>query len=268
MKKTIEDGKWWDAPWTLVNGCTPVSPACDNCWLAEFTHRHSSNPTMKGQFDGLTEMAGNRPCFNGKVTWRPDRLDVPRKTKKPTVFAVWSDLLHEKIPTAAIDMAFNAMHQSPEHTFIVLTKRAARMARVMRMLSDDSRRKFHNVYMGVTAENQEQAEARILELLRYPGKKILSIEPLLGPIDLTNICLDASTEGNEGDVRPWVDIDGVIVGGETGHNARPMHIDWVRQIQQDCKAAGVPFFFKGWGGRNKSRELDGVVHNALPWGAE
>ncbi len=274
--------KYWDRAWSLVDGCTPVSEACDNCWLAAMELRFNKCSGLLQVIDGVRQ-----PRFSGHIICREDRLDIPLKTRKPTVWAIWSDLFHEKVPFKFIDAVFTVMKLQPHHTFLALTKRTFRAQHYI--FGDKTP---DNIYIGTTVENQEQADRRIPHLLQVPGNKFLSIEPMLGPIDLTNICITAG----EGDVRPWCDIDSVILGGESGHGARPMHPDWVRSVREQCQAAGVPFFFKQWGDcvtldnmpfltfrhppktakfkgifkrvgkKAAGRILDGRTHDELPWG--
>ncbi|MEI7752405.1 MAG: DUF5131 family protein [Candidatus Omnitrophota bacterium] len=140
-----------------------------------------------------------------------------------------------------------------------------------------------NVYPGLTVCNQKEADKKIPVFLQVPGKKFLSIEPMLGPVDLSGIamkCAESGTDCGGGiqEKRPgcWkgncmgnAHVDAVILGGETGPGARPMHPDWVRSVRNQCQVAGVPFFFKQWGtfGRSKKcgRLLDGRTHDELPW---
>lgn len=273
-------GKYWDRAWSLVEGCTPVSEACENCWLRAMNDRFK-----KGDFS--------------QVRIRPDRLDIPLRIRKPTVWAVWSDLFHEKVPEdfirQVIDTAFDAYH----HTFLLLTKRPERMADIMpRMLSGrwGDGVTLSNIWLGTTVENQRAADERIQHLVKIPGKKFLSIEPMLGPVDLTGyIGGHIGLTGHYVNPQPhW--IHAVILGGESGPKARPMHPDWVRSVRDQCQAAGVPFFFKQWGewrardtygsifpraktynlpddnllmlrigNKASGRSLDGQTHDDLPW---
>ena len=297
-------GKYWDQPWSLVQGCTPVSPACNNCWCAAEAHtrQHQKNPKIKEQYSGLTDNDG---CFNGTVRIRPDRLDIPLKRQKPTVYAVWSDLFHPDVPMSFQVEAFNIMGKAKHHTFLILTKRPENLLELVRV-AIDCKGAFdgfpEHVWIGVTAENQEQADKRIPILLQIPAaKRFVSIEPMLGPINLESCAMCGSFPAVEG--QNCIDAEslaGVILGGESGTGARPMHPDWVRGVRDQFQAAGVPFFFKQWGewaewamvaescqGRTAKaqmvthglsnilmmkvgmktagRLLDGREHNELPW---
>jgi len=228
--KEPKPGKYWDRAWSLVDGCTPVSEACDNCWL-DRPHR----------------LRGIEP---GSVTFREDRLDIPLKRKIPTVYAIWSDLFHI------------SMEKCPQHTFLILTKRPelAKEFAFEMSTSDESVGIFpwrvfrdnDNIWLGTTAENQRAADERIPLLLETPAAHhFVSIEPMLGPVDL----FDVDGEISEGMSRinpkeisfPGELIDLVILGGESGTGARPMQPDWARKIRDDCKQLGIPFFFKQWG---------------------
>lgn len=219
----MSTGKYWDKAWSLVDGCTKVSPGCDHCWLKDMDKRfHPKN--LEG------------------VTPRYDRLEIPLRVKKPTIWAVWSDLFHEAVPTDFIEKAFGVMGQLPGHTFLVLTKRPERALAMMPDIIDATQDLvfgFDNVCFGTTAENQEQADKRIPILLQIPAAhRFVSIEPMLSAIDLE---LEKPDNGEP------LGLDWVILGGETGHGARPVHPDWVRSVRDQCQAAGVPFWFKQWG---------------------
>jgi len=183
--------------------------------------------------------------FNGVVRTRPDRIDVPLRRKKPTVYQVWNDLFHEDVPDEFIRAAFMMMthRDTQHHTFLLLTKRPERMSSTVNGLWGDTENKicFHmpRTWFGLTVCNQEEADAKIPVFLQVPGRLFLSIEPMLGPVDLDETC---------GPSWCWREaIQGVILGGETGPRARPMHPDWVRKVRDDCATAGVPFLFKQWG---------------------
>lgn len=230
----IDTGRYWDKAWTLVEGCSPVSAGCDNCWSASMTHRFKKGFTKKGK-------------FNGVIRIREDRLDLPLKTKKPTVWSIWNDLFHEDVPLDLQIDSFMVMGFCERHTFLVLTKRPNLMAKFMRPWLHATRGKgitFQNIYFGTSIENQQAADERIPYLLKIPGKRFLSIEPMLGEIIIPH-----------GQLK---EISQVICGGETGPTARPCHPDWVRSLRDQCKATGVPFFFKGWGGRIETENNEGV----------
>jgi protein gp37 len=192
---------------------------------------------------------GQRNYANGfELTTQPHMLEVPLRWRKPRTIFVnsMSDLLHEAVPVAFIQKVFDTMQRAHWHRFQVLTKRAERLAALAPLLDWPA-----NVWMGVSVENSAYLE-RIDLLRRTPAQiRFLSLEPLLGPLE--NLNLD--------------EIDWVIVGGESGPRSRPMETSWVTSIRDQCESAGVPFFFKQWGGRNKKaagRLLDGRTWDAMP----
>lgn len=240
-------GLYWDKAWSLVSGCTPVSPGCQNCWAAKMAAARAKHPNGKiaARNAGLVNNAGQ---FNGCIRFNRDLLDVPAKTKKPTVFSVWTDLFHDKITGEFITEAIQAATAAPQHKFLFLTKREINLPLYFWCCNGN---KAENLWFGVTAENQEQADKRIRYLQNTDVKnKFISFEPLIGPVeaDLTG-------------------IDWVICGGESGGaKARPCNPEWVRSIRDQCAAAGIPFFFKNWGHQKKGRLIDGKEHLELPEG--
>ena len=263
-------GKYWDRPWSLVNGCTPCSPGCDHCWSMAMGKRFHRWPDI--------------------ITPRRDRLNIPLKVKKPTVWAIWNDLCHKNVPTEFIWDTFKVMGGAWHHTYLILTKRAERLKAIHEinpLLRQEGRspmgKIWDHVWIGVTVCNQAEADEKIPLLLQTPAAlRWISIEPMLGPVDLSNICVTVAP----GDVKSFADLDAVVLGGETGPGARPMQPDWVRTVRDQCHFAGMPFFFKGWGkhmppgdavlGRelksplevflaDDRRLLDGCEHNDLPW---
>jgi protein gp37 len=191
----------------------------------------------------------SKPYFNGIVRMREDLLDLPLKTKKPTIWAIWTDLFHKDVPADVQQKAWEVMARCNRHTFLILTKRPNRMLMAASVLNDIS---LLNVWLGVTVENQETANGRIPLLLKTPAaKRFISVEPMLGEI---NFRMDS--------------LDWVICGGESGHGARPMHPDWARSLRDQCKSAGVPFWFKGWGKHVPAGQikglLDGVEYKEWP----
>jgi len=192
---------------------------------------------------------GHPNYLNGfDVTLHPRTLDAPLRWRKPRAIFVnsMSDLFHEDIPSDFIARVFDTMQQADWHVFQVLTKRSQRLAELASKLPWPE-----NVWIGVSVET-DHYYSRIDHLRLIPaGVRFLSLEPLLGPmrkLDLTRI--------------NWV-----IAGGESGPGARPMDGDWVREIRNQCRIMGVPFFFKQWGGVNKKqtgRRLDGKTWDQMP----
>lgn len=292
-----EKGLYWDRAWSLVSGCSPISDGCSNCWAAEETkmRAHHPNPKIHERARGLTVCTG----FSGEVRCNEDLLDLPLRVKKPTVWAVWTDLFHEDVEDEFRGLAYDVMLRCPQHVFLVLSKRAKLMAEFFaienffgcQISGGMSFEQFpQNVWHGVTAENQQAANERIPHLLRVPGKRFLSIEPMLGEVDLrsfvwTDMNNNIVSVTGTGQRLPQ-SIHSVLLGGESGKNARPMHPDWVRSVRDQSSAAVVPFFFKQWGewvwheydkpkqaflpnkvGKKKAgRTLDGRLHDDLPWG--
>lgn len=184
------------------------------------------------------------------IKLHPDRLRLPLSWKTPRRIFVnsMSDLFHEEIPTTFIQKVFCVMEEAEQHTFQVLTKRHERLKELSNQLDRPP-----NVWMGVSVENQHWADLRIPALIEVPATvRFLSIEPLLKAVS----------------VGPYLDeLDWAIVGGESGPKARPIQIDWVHNIRDDCYAVGVPFFFKQWGGRTSQADgkaLDGRTWDEMP----
>ena len=231
--------EWTDATWNPVTGCTKITRGCDNCYAARFAER----------FRGVE----GHPFETGfDLTLRPAKLDQPLRWKRPRTIFVnsMSDLFHKSVPRSFVDQVFDTMEAADWHVFQLLTKRSSRMRDYLRSRYADRPAPEH-IWCGVSVE-EAQARGRIDHLRAAPaGVRFLSIEPLIGPvgtIDLTGI--------------HWV-----IVGGESGPRARPMQIEWVREIREQCLDQGVAFFFKQWGGirpKTGGRELDGQEWNEMP----
>ena len=229
--------EWTEATWNPVRGCSIVSEGCRNCYAMRMAHR-SNRPG--GAYEGLTRIGAHGPTWTGDVRVVREMLDYPLKLRKPHRIFVnsMSDLFHESLDEIAIGEVFGTMAVAEQHTFQVLTKRPGRMKAILETarVCFDYHEPLANVWLGVSAEDQKTADERIPLLMETPAAvRWVSAEPLLGPIDLESV---PSMEGS---------IDWVVVGGESGPGARPMHPDWARSLRDQCKAAGVPFFFKQWG---------------------
>lgn len=227
--------EWTDMTWNPVTGCTKVSPGCKNCYAERMAKR--------------LQAMGQPNYTNGfQVTLHPHVLEKPLELKKPQVIFVnsMSDLFHEAIPESFIQQVFAVMRRASWHHFQVLTKRAERMAEMAARIDWPT-----NVWMGVSVEDETQTHR--IDHLRGVGASLrfLSLEPLIGP--LPNLCLDG--------------IDWVIVGGESGPGSRPIKEEWVLEIRDRCVEAGLPFFFKQWGGFRKKkagRLLEGQTWDEMP----
>jgi len=197
----------------------------------------------------------NRKTVFGNIQIHPERLDIPLRRKKPTVWAVWNDLFHEDVPDDFIMRVFDSMPtdflQPCKHTYLILTKRVKRMHQFFDERTRYGTRPWTNVWLGVTVCNQEEADQKIPLLLQIPAAvRWVSIEPMLGAADLLlpgkNFTFSIAW-GSQATLIINQNIHWVVLGGETGPGARPMHPDWVRSVRDQCQAAQVPFFFKQWG---------------------
>lgn len=233
-QSTIE---WTELTWNPVTGCSKVSQGCKFCYAEVMARRLKAMGVDKYK-DG----------FN--VRMHPSTLEEPYKWKKSRVVFVnsMSDLFHPEVTVAYIQDVFRVMNENPRHVFQVLTKRTDLL------LEYDQKGLLNwteNIWMGTSVEN-EKVMHRIETLSKTKAStKFLSCEPLIGPLPNMNL------QG----------IDWVIVGGESGHNPRPMKREWVIDIKEQCEAASVPFFFKQWGGRNKKkngRELEKKTWDEMP----
>lgn len=257
--------KWWDDSWNPVSGCTKVSDGCKHCYAERDWGRLVHLPAYAGR--KFTDVA----CHF-------ERLDQPLHWKKPRRVFVnsMSDLFHPDVSDEFIARVFAVMGNANHHTYLVLTKRPQRMKEWfsklqnhhgMVVLPTTSEKSQHsrcdaicvglesdwplkNLWLGVSAENQQSAIERIPLLLQTPAVvRWASAEPLLGAIDLTDLPVGEFERWNalEEPVPNFPRLNWVVVGGESGANARPMHNRWARSLRDQCKAAGVSFLFKQWG---------------------
>lgn len=240
--------QWTDRTWNPVTGCTKVSEGCRHCYAEKVADRFWKDRKFTD------------------VRCHPDRIDQPLKWRKPSRVFVNSmaDLFHESVPFEFIDKVFAVMALTPQHTYQILTKRPERMREYLAERLPTTRwmdyarsyrpeipteafntKPLPNVWLGVSVENQEYADQRIPLLLRTPAAvRFISYEPALGPIDIEPELMGATSCG-----RP----DWVIIGGESGHGARPFNVQWARDVIRQCRAAGVACFVKQMGSKVQCR---------------
>jgi protein gp37 len=232
--------EWTELTWNPVRGCTKVSPGCKHCYAETFAERFrgvEGHPYRQG-FDLLLI---------------PEKLTEPlRWTDSKTVFVnSMSDLFQDGVPDEYIFAVVYMMFLAKWHTFQVLTKRSERMRDLLAGKLSFATRESH-IWWGVSVEDKRFGVPRVQHLRDAPGKvKFLSVEPLLEDLGVLDL------EG----------ISWVIVGGESGPGARPMSEEWVESIRRQCEMAGIPFFFKQWGGVQKSRngrKLNGRTYDGVP----
>ena len=244
LKSGIE---WTDATWNPTTGCRRVSAGCDNCYAATLARRLKAMGNPRYQVDGA-----DGEGFGLTLHW--DKLEEPRHWRRPRRVFVnsMSDLFHPGVPEAFLIRVFAVMAECQHHRFQVLTKRPARMAKIVPKLVDRIGCMPPNVWLGTSVESVEHL-GRVAWLRATPSAvRFLSLEPLLGPL-------------------PGIDLRGmdwVIVGGESGPRHRPIEPGWVRDIRDQCHVANVAFFFKQWGGRTPKaggRLLDGRTWDQFPF---
>lgn len=272
MFDRINEGRWWDDGLTLVEGCTPVSESCENCWALEMEKRFHKND-------------------NNEIRFMPERLGRIKR-KKPKVYSIWNDLFHPSISMSDIFCAFQAFEVYNHNKYLILTKRPERALRFAQHVEWE-KRNFNHIWIGTTVENQKRADERIPFLLQIPAAvRFVSVEPMLSSVDLSEyLCdiieIDDLTESHpSGFQRKFIDeflegkrkfigrrkmihgsyghcmnypdgftvtlkkarsLDWIIAGGESGANARPMFNNWVTSLQSQCRFAEAAFLFKQWG---------------------
>lgn len=227
--------EWTEMTWNPTTGCTKISAGCKFCYAEVMSKRLQAMGIEK--YKDAFELAIHE-----------DALNIPYSWKSPKIVFVnsMSDMFHKDVPLSFIHKVFKVMNDNPQHTFQVLTKRADILYKYHKQLTWT-----HNIWMGVSVE-----DARVKQRIDYLRKtnarvKFLSCEPLIGPLYQLNL----------------KNIDWVIVGGESGRTPRPMDVDWVLDIQDQCEKNKVAFFFKQWGGTNKKkngRMLNGKTYDEMP----
>jgi len=227
--------EWTEMTWNPTTGCNKVSAGCKYCYAEIMTRR-------------LEAMGINKYKDGFKLRTHEDALLTPYEWKSPKIVFVnsMSDLFHKDVPLEFIKKVFHTMNNCPQHTFQVLTKRSDILLQYHKELKWTP-----NIWMGVSVEDGRVTH-RIDDLPKTNARtKFLSCEPLIGPLPKMNL--------NK--------IDWVIVGGESGRTPRAMDVDWVLDIQYQCRKKGVAFFFKQWGGTNKrktGRTLNGKIYDEMP----
>jgi protein gp37 len=234
-----------------------VSPGCDNCYAAALAWRLQAMGNPRYQVDGDPRTSGLG--FGLTLHW--NLVDQPRSCRQPAVVFVNSmaDLFHDRVPQEFIQRVFQTMAETPRHTYQVLTKRSARLLRLASDLPWPL-----NVWMGVSVEDQQHL-TRARRLINVPAAvRFLSVEPMLGPVDLEDGVLPLYGGGD-----PLAPIHWVIAGGESGPSARPCDPSWLRQLRDQCRSSEIPFFLKQLGGRGDKRGgekalLDGRLWHQMP----
>ncbi len=233
--------EWTEATWNPSTGCNKVTAGCKFCYAETMAKRLQAMGTP-GYENGF------------EFTLMPDRLEMPKKIKKPTKFFVnsMSDLFHENMPFEFLEKVFKVIRETPHHQYQILTKREDLLQKYF-----ETHTVPENVWLGVTVEFA-QTKNRI-DILRNINSRIrfLSIEPLIDSVGELNL------QG----------IHWVIVGGESGHKARPMNPEWAIDIQRQCDEQGVSFFFKQWGtwgedGVKRSKKANGRILLGQEWNQE
>jgi len=276
--------------WNPIIGCSKISEGCKNCYAEKMAGRLANigSTSYYGNVTRFKNVSGGNEFedpdqwsfegWNGKTHFVETNIIQPMSWKKPRMVFVCSmaDLFHESVTFPQIDEVVKTIVACPQHIFILLTKRPDRMRKFFYWKYEESNYfgnyPIDNIWLGTTAENQKTANERIPILLDIPAaKRFVSIEPMLGEIDLSKYLLkdrqgcpdlDSQWPDTNGNARGPVKcvsyprcecgkedqlLNWVICGGESGSNARPMHPDWARSIRDQCKEAGTHFFFKGWG---------------------
>ncbi len=232
--------EWTDATWNPVRGCTKISPGCKHCYAETFAER----------FRGVK----NHPYEQGfDLRLVPEKLGEPLRWRTPKMIFVnsMSDLFHEAVPDDYICTVARVMTAAQWHTYQVLTKRSERLQRLLSTSLKFAAEQSH-IWWGVSVEDRKHGLPRIDDLRKADAAvRFLSVEPLLEDVGKLNL-----------NGLGWV-----IVGGESGPGARLMKREWVVSVRDQCRRAGVPFFFKQWGGVRKSlsgRKLDGRTYDEFP----
>lgn len=254
-KRTMSDTQieWTDSTWNPVAGCKVMSAGCTNCYAMNMARRLEAMGVDK--YKGLTRKSGKRTVWNNTIREDEKSLDIPRRWRKPRKVFVnsMSDMFHDKVSEEFIVRVWDVMRKTPRHSYQILTKRPDRMADILARRIPDV---LPNVWLGTSVEDAAVTH-RIDDLrLVKAAIRFISFEPLIGSVG--NVDLS--------------DIDWAIVGGESGHAARPIKEEWIDEIYEDCKVFGTAFFFKQWGtwgkdNKKRSKKANGREYRGQTWDA-
>jgi protein gp37 len=228
--------EWTELTWNPVTGCSKVSAGCKFCY-AEVMSRRLQAMGLEKYKDGFKKVRTHATTLADPYEWKGSKMVFVNSM---------SDLFHPAVPVDFIKDVFKVMNDNLSHVFQVLTKRPERVLEL-----NDDLTWSKNIWLGTSVEDKRVINRVDVLRLNNASVKFLSCEPLIGPLSGINLS----------------GIDWVIVGGESGHNPRPMNKKWVMEIKDLSKIYGSAFFFKQWGGKNKKkagRELNGTTYNELP----
>lgn len=240
----LSDIEWTDATWNPISGCKIISPGCTNCYAMRMASRLQAmdHPVYRR----VTRKSGGRPKWTGTIHLNEKALEIPLRWKSPRKVFVnsMSDLFQDGVDPDFIKRVWNVMEKAPQHIFQILTKRPENM---LEFIASSVLPTLPNVWLGTSVESSDY-RSRISVLRKIPARvRFVSFEPLLGSVGKVNL-----------DGIHWA-----IVGGESGPRARPMKIEWVDNIESQCREYGTAFFFKQWGGTRKKNS--GRVYRDKTW---
>lgn len=243
--------EWTDHTFNPWIGCTKVSPACDHCYAEVSTPSRTLGVAWGPKAERRRTSPGNW-ALPRRWNAQAEAFQAQHARRQRVFCASLADVFDNEVPTEWRRELFGLIDATPNLDWLLLTKRIGN-AQAMAMAANWPFPWPRNVWLGATICNQEEADRDIPKLLAAPARvRFLSMEPLLGPVDLhrvregTGLTFDALSN-KEGINLQGQRVDWVIVGGESGPHARPMHPDWARSLRDQCQAAGVPFHFKQWG---------------------
>lgn len=241
--------EWADETWNPIVGCSKISEGCRNCYAENMAFRIRNIAFARGNIELATcyDRVLSGCAWNSRTALNKKALEkkFPGKGKRIFVGSM-GDMFHESVFFTDIDKVLKVIQKNPQHIFMFLTKRPEKMKGYFKAFHSVWPDVVPNLWIGATAENQEQADLRIPQLLQIPAaKRFVSVEPMLGPVNLSYYLSGLTADPTE--IGSFLNLDWVICGGESGNNARPLHPEWAGSLRDQCKAAKVPFFFKQWG---------------------